>query len=249
MKSIQGLLLAIGLGVVGAIFNWMYLHSGPSRDATVSFLGIKEGQTVNRGEVLRDEYLVELPLREDWVGKLRDFAVLYKDKATVVGQPVWRPLSGPCLVMSDDLKTPLEELKLEPDETAIFIPVDSRAFVPSLFKPGDTVSFMLPRSYLPTPAVPGMPPKSAPPHDPNAAESPVVTIGPFTILALGNRLGSLDVMKAAKMQPVQENVLAIRVGKKGSEEANKADQLWSLLQASNFRQVSIKLHSRNKDKS
>lgn len=74
------------------------------------------------------------------------------------------------------------------------------------------------------------------------------TIGPFTILALGNRLGSLEVMKAAKMQPVQENVLAIRVGKNGTEEAKRADQLWSLLQASNFRQVSIKLHSRNKDK-
>ena len=172
MKSIQGLFVAVGLAIAGAMFNWMYLHSGPSRDETVSFLGIKEGQTVNRGEVLREDYLVPLTLPETWVGNLRGFAVLYKDKSTVIGQPVWRTLTGGSLVLNDDLKTPLEELKLEPDESAIWIPVDSRAFVPSLFKPGDQVSFMIPRSYLPTPAVPGMPPKSAPPPDPDAAAKP-----------------------------------------------------------------------------
>ena len=55
-------------------------------------------------------------------------------------------------------------------------------------------------------------------------------------------------MKAAKMQPVQENVLAIRVSKHVPGEVKNAERLWSVLQASNFRQVSIKLHSRNKDK-
>ena len=38
----------------------------------------------------------------------------------------------------------------------------------------------------------------------NAAASPE-EIGPFTILALGNRLGSLDVMRAAKVQPNFQN--------------------------------------------
>ena len=48
--------------------------------AIVSFVGIKEGRTVNRGEALRDEHLVELQIPERWVGNLKDFAVLYSGK-------------------------------------------------------------------------------------------------------------------------------------------------------------------------
>ena len=44
MKGIQGLIVAIGLGVAGAMFNWAYLASRSSQEATVSFVGIKEGQ-------------------------------------------------------------------------------------------------------------------------------------------------------------------------------------------------------------
>ena len=76
MKGIQGLIVAIGLGVAGALFNWAYLASRSSQDATVSFVGIKEGQTIHRGEVLQDEHLVELSMPERWVGNLKDFAVL-----------------------------------------------------------------------------------------------------------------------------------------------------------------------------
>jgi hypothetical protein len=238
MKSIQGIVVAIALGITGAVFNWMYLHSGPSREATVTFVGIKQGQIISRGDVLRDDYLVPLTLPETWVGNLRNFAVEYRDKSTVIGQPISRALVGECLLLTDDLKTPPEELKLEPGETAMWIPVDSRAFVPSLFKPGDTVSFLVPRGAMPAqPAQPG----GAPP-------SPLDAIGPFTILALGNRLGSLDVMRAAKMQPVQENVLAIRVSPHVAGETDRAEKLYALLQSSNFRQVGIQLHAKNKDK-
>ena len=48
---------------------------------------------------------------------------------------------------------------------------------------------------------------------------PIETIGPFKILALGNRLGSPEVMRAAKMPQLQENVLAIRDAKTRVEQS------------------------------
>jgi hypothetical protein len=236
MKSIQGLVVAVALGITGAIFNWMYLHSGPSQEQTAKFLGIKQGQVVNRGDIIREEHLVIAEIPEKWVGNLRGFAVPYDAKSTVVGVPVSRTLVGECLLLEEDVKVPPAELKLEPGETAMWVTVDSRAFVPSLFKPGDTVSFLLPHGAVPGQGQPGAP----------AGASDA--IGPFTILALGNRLGSLDVMRAAKMQPVQENVLAIRVSPHVPGETDRAEKLYALLQSSNFRQVGIQLHSKTKDK-
>ncbi len=156
MKSIQGLVLAIGLGIAGMIFNWMYLNGGPPRDATVAFLGVKEGQSVNHGAILREEQITRYTLPAAWAGNLANIAVQYKDAPTVVGQRVWRNLTGPCLLMTDDLTTPSEELKLDADESVIWIPVDNRTFVSSLLKPGDVVSFMIPH-ITPTPAMRGGP--------------------------------------------------------------------------------------------
>ena len=155
MKSVQGLVIAAALGIAGAIFNWMYLNSGPSREATVKFLGIKQGQVVNRGELLREEHLATVEIPEAQVGNLRGFAVPYNAKSTVIGVPVSRNLVGECLLLEDDVKTPPAELKLKPGETAMWIPVDSRAFVPSLFKPGDKVSFLIPRTGTPPPGASG----------------------------------------------------------------------------------------------
>ena len=36
-------------------------------------------------------------------------------------------------------------------------------------------------------------------------------IGPFTVLALGNRLSSVDLMQKEKVRQVQENVMLVRV--------------------------------------
>lgn len=256
MKSIQGLLVAIGLALVGAMFNWMYLHSGPSREATISLVGIKKGETVRAGEILRDEHLVELPIPEAYAGDLREFAFEWKDRPTLIGQPVVRTVTGGYLLLNDDLHTPPQEIKLEPWESAIWIPVDTRAFVPSLFKPGDTVSFLVTRTAgIPTPAMPSPPPGglmkpiAAAESNPAVSSGPLEAVGPFTILALGNRLSSPEVMRASKgPQQVQENVLAIRVSTRVPGEPERAERLWSLLQATNFREVGVKLHSRSKEK-
>ena len=116
---------------------------------------MRTAQTINRGEVLREDHLVPVGIPERWVGNLKEFAVLYDNRQTVVGSPVWRTLAGECLLLAEDLKTPPQELKLDEGEKAMWIPVDARAFVPSLVLPGDTVSFMVSRPLGggPTPAL------------------------------------------------------------------------------------------------
>jgi len=234
MKGIPGLILAVVLGIAGALFNWAYLASRSSQEETVAFVGIKEGTTVNRGEALREGDIEAVRIPKRWVGNLTDFAVLDEAKGGVVGRPVWRTMTGPRLLLGEDLVTPPEELRLD-DSDVMWIPVDTRAFVPSLVMPGDRVSFLVPRSKIPTPGMPG-----------NAAAASGLDkpIGPFTILALGNRLGSPAVMRAAKAPQLQENVLAIRVSDNIAGERERAEKLWKLLQSTNFRQVGVVLHNR-----
>jgi hypothetical protein len=248
MKGMHGLILAVGLGVVGAICNWAYLASRASQEEMVGFIGIRGGRTVNRGQPLRDEDLTTLEIPRRWVGNIKDFAVPIGDKGSVLGQPVCRTLIGECLLLRDHLKTPADKLDLEEGEDVWWIPVDTRAFVPSLVKPGDMVSFIVSRPVGPTLAVPPGARRPPPPDDESAKPSgPVETIGPFKVLALGNRLGDPEVMKAAKQPQVQENVLAIRVSNRVAGERERAEKLWGLLQATNFRQVGVTLHNKKTD--
>ncbi len=53
----------------------------------------------------------------------------------------------------------------------------------------------------------------------------VETIGPFVVVSIGNRLGTLEVMKANKVAPVQQNVLVIRVSKNVPGEVEKFNKL------------------------
>ena len=39
MKGIQGLILAIGLGIAGALFNWAYLMNRTQREGKCLFRG------------------------------------------------------------------------------------------------------------------------------------------------------------------------------------------------------------------
>ena len=92
------------------------------------------------------------------------------------------------------------------------------------------------------PIKPASPPvSSAPP-----AEGPTEIIGPFKILALGNRLGKTEVMKAAKIPQVQENVIMVSVKVVDNELEPKAQKLWGLLQVTGSQQMGILLHPRKR---
>jgi len=251
MKGIQGLILAVGLGIAGALMNWAYLMSRTSEKENVYFVGIKPDVTLNNGDKIKAEQIVRVALPKDRVGNLPEFVEPYDpntsvEMQSVVGEKVWRVIQGGRLLFKDDTKTPPPELKLEPGEKAMFVPIDTRSFVTSLIVPGDQVMFQVSRGTpgMPTPAAPtaSAPPAGGEPvPDPansgeNAGGAKPDEIGPFKVLSIGNRLGSVEVMKSARIPQLQENVMTISV-KQENEKA--AQRLQERLDATNYRQVGV----------
>lgn len=237
MKNTYGLGIAIALGISAALLNFFYLSMRSQDFKVVDFVGL--ARDVGPGERLTQENLAQDPVQipANWVGNLGDYAVLEKDRSTVLDQRVWRMRTAGSLLLRDDLKTPSQRLELGEgeqqlgeDQRAWPIPVDTRSFVPSLIVPGARVWFLAPAMPIdyPTRAEPdsfsddesagaelpesseSSPPSGSSPSSNNPASSDDM-IGPFTVLALGNRLGSAEVMRAAKIRQVQENVLIIKV--------------------------------------
>jgi len=254
MKAIHGLILAIGLGIGAAILNFSYLTMKTKEADTVEFVGIAKDTIISRGEKLTRADLVPVPIPEVSVGNLRDFAVLYKARNDVLGDPVWRTLEGGDLLLREDIKTPLQSLNLSEGWGAIGVPFDAKSFPPSLIMPGDKVSFVFaraavnsPRLAVPNPANPSNPGET--PAEKAAPPGPTETIGPFTVLSMGNRLGTDEVMRTHRVPQVMENVITIRVkfSKDGSKmEDIKAQKLLDRIYTSGSRQVGIQLHPRKK---
>ncbi len=251
MKGIHAFLLAAVLGAAGAIFNYFYLASKLQHVDTVGFVGIKADSDVARGERLTDEHLEEVRIPERYVGNLEDVAVPYSAVGSVRGEPVSRPLVGGSLLLRQDLTTPTQDLKLGPNEAIIWVPIDTRSTVPSLIEPGDQVSFMVSTSRIgmPTPAAgfESEPPEPVPEF--SRSSGPIETVGPFKVLSLGNRLGSSEVFKSAKLPLMQENVIGILVElDRNGEMMPDARHLVDLLNATGNYPVGIMLHGRG-DKS
>jgi hypothetical protein len=256
MKGMQGLILAVGLGIAGAVFNWFYLTNRSRGLEYIYFVGIKPDIALNSGDVIKAEQIQKVGLPKESAGNLKDFAVLYEANTThenqsVVGRPVSQSILGGRLLLKDDLKTPRPEFKLNPGEEAMWVPIDTRSIVPSLIVPGNMVSFLVsksrpgiptaaPRSPIRNPADP-VPDPNASPENPDASADASEPIGPFKVISIGNRLGSVEVMKSARTPQVQENVMTICVT---PDNKKKALHLYSLLEATNFRQVGILLHSK-----
>jgi len=268
MKGIQGLILALGLGIAGALFNWAYLHQKSMEQAMVQFVGIQPNVTVNAGEKLTEEHLAPVAIPAGSVGNLKDFAYLWETRSSLVGRPVYRTLTGGSLVLRDDLKTPPPELvfaeNLPPgeEERVLWVPVASNSFVPSLVAPGDLVDFVV--SYGgPTPAylAPSSSNGESSPEGESSGESQskptsaptirtgksnIEVLGPFKILSLGNRLSSWEVWQAWGKQPANENVLGVSVRLRNGQLEPKAQRLIALLQETGFRNVTVMLRPREK---
>lgn len=246
MKGIQGLILAIGLGIAGALFNWAYLARKTSDMDLVKLIGIAPHTTVNVGETLTLDHLapIEVPLR-NWEN-LKDFAYKWSDRQTVVSSPVRRTLPGGSLLLRDDLRTPPPEIRWDDNlpagqvERGIFVPFQTKSFVSSLVDPGDLVDFVIPPGGrgVPTPAGADPPPAAATPE----------VLGPFRVLSLGNRLGPSDVSRAYGMKPTQENVMLISVKFTKDEMEPKAQKLLDLLHRTNFQQVEVMIRPRKAEK-
>lgn len=242
MKGAYGLVLAIVLGLVGGIFNWAYLENRSSDEEKVAMIGIKPDVEIERGQRLEESQLVPVEIPRRVVGNLKDFAVPYSALPTVVGRPVWRHLAGGSLLLEQDLRTPPQELKIAENERVIWVAVDPRTFVPSLVTPGVLVSFRASAVGLPQPTLVdtevAQGSGSKRPRRPSGE-----LIGPFKVLSLGNRLGSSEVLRAARIPQVQENVLAIAVmvDKQGNL-APDAERLLDVIDQSNAQPLRVILH-------
>ncbi len=187
---------------------------------------------------------VKIPL--DHVGNLVQYAYKWEALKSVTGAPVWRAFdcsNGAVLLLRSDIQTPHKELALGKGEIAVCVPVP-RNFVTSHINPGDKVSFRFWNAVpaaVPTRAVKEAAPAAAsgdpsaavsdPAPKPEAAEAAFIPsepgdpIGPFVVMAIGNRLDSVEVMKAAKIPQVQDNVLVIRISKNVPREEENYNKL------------------------
>ncbi len=252
MRGIQGLIIAVVLGLAGAAANFFYLNTEAQKKDMVAFIGIKKGVILGRGDKLTEENLVKVEIPANHVGNLRDYACEWKEIVGVKDRPVWRTLDssnteGGRLLLRDDYRMPQPELQLGKGERGEFIAVP-RNFDTSHLNPGDKIAFRVtaltpagpPSASKPAAGVAGVAAATAAaaepvskPEEPETAPQnagPTETIGPFVIVSIGNRLGTVEVMRAAKIAPMQQNLLMIRVSKNVRGEEEQYDKLASSIQ-------------------
>jgi len=247
MKGLPGLLIAVALGILGAFCNWFYLAHKARDLEKVEFIGIADNVQINAGDKFKETDLQPVAIPRLNVGNLEQAAPLYSDRATVIGMPATRSYIPGEILLRQDLRTPppldIKKLLAE-NERVMWIPVDTRTFVPTLVNSGDFVSFVVPRTSM----TPSEPPRFDATRPPPQPTTPALTetIGPFRVLALGNRLGSPEVLRAAGLSPTQENVMAIAVKTDKSGALDAAGQkLSDALRAANFQHVQVFLHPGN----
>ena len=243
MKGAQGIMIAVALGVVGFVCNWLYLEREASRVELVSFVGVSQPADVKRGDVIQSDDLVPISMPKSHESQLAQVAVLWDQRDLVIGQKAARDLavSGEAeLVMHRDLTTPaikdINEL-IADNERVMWLPVDSRTFNPQHVDPGDQVSFRIPEFG-----------KGASRSQPTEAGGKI--LGPFRILALGNRKGRRDVRQAAGLASGAENVIAVavKVENPDGKLEPQAETLAGILAVNNFQGVQVLLHRRDKAK-
>ncbi len=274
MKGIQGLIIAIGLGIAGAILNFAYLVTKSQELEMVDFIGVRPEVTVNRGDRLKEDALQKVSLPRNAAGNLDKFAFPFSAMGSVKNEIVHRTLEGGTLVMRSDLKTPVQDLSFGQDtppgveERAMFVPIDAKKIVPSLVSPGDLVTFVVPRwvsgpsgpaegksggaesSGGSDPAKPGAI-RPIPAAGMFGGAGPAASssgdmdlIGPFKVLSLGTRVGSSQVAQAFKVSTVQENVMMVLVRIENGKLEPQAVKLLRLMEQSDFRPLGYLLHPR-----
>ena len=173
---------------------------------------------------------------------MSELAYLWNDRNLVIGRKATRTMGGRGteLVLDKDLETPTTQdinEQIAENERVMWLPVDSRTFLPQHVDPGDQVSFRIPEL--------GSGPNSSRPTTGGGQ-----IIGPFRILALGNRKGRRDVRQAAGLASGAENVIAVavKVENPDGKLEPQAETLAGILAGNNFQGVQVLLHRRDKAK-
>lgn len=237
MKGLFGIWIALLLGVAGAFCNWFYLAQESKNFDAIEFIAVAD-EPINAGDKFTRNSFRRLAIKAMHAGHLEKTAVKWTALDSVVGLTATRSLLPNQILLAQDLvQTPPPDLKqhLGADEQAMFIPLDTRAVVPSLLKAGDFVSFI----------VPG-PPRTPTPAE-ATAEAPAPpryrVIGPYRILAMGNRFGAADRQRAAGGGTIQENMMSVAVTVKDGRLDKKGEDLEEVRSSTNFQNVQVLLHN------
>jgi Flp pilus assembly protein CpaB len=238
MKGITGIIIAVALAITGGVCNWLYIQKQAESYRRVGFVKVISSDSIRIGDQFKPDDFEEVKFPEAYLGKLETVAVRWSDVDSVIGQRATREYVKDQLVLHEDLRTPparpLNEL-LGKDEREMTLPIDSRMFNPAHVNPGDEVSFWFPRVERGPEAV-------------GSAENPVPTnqeeiIGPFRLLAIGNRRGSRDVQKAAGHRAGSESSIGISFSmEKDGQPEPRAIRLKQLFAMTNGKGVHILLH-------
>jgi len=241
MKGAPGIAVAIFLGLLGAVLNWVYLENKTKDADSISFLGVREGASIKVGEQFRNSHLVEVRIPARHARNLKDFVYLYKDDSTIVGTRATQAYQGGELIHREDYVTPSSSLSLKKGERLSWISVDPRTIVPELIVPGDRIVFHFPnlnRTVTRSVVDVGIEPEEIVPEA-------IEDIGPFTVKTLGNRLGRVEIMRANRQSPVQEQKIGIVIDENDAEEVARFDKLKERVLTGDYRQVGVSLLSRN----
>jgi len=218
MKGLMGIWIAVALGVLGAFCNWFYIAQEAARFERELFIAISDSRVINPGDKFTDSDFVPLPIPKGSVGSLEKAAVKWADLRTVVGLMATRAFEPNQILLQSDLEQPPApdvQSNLGPGEMAMWVPMDTRSVVPSLLKAGDYVSFIVPTGLqTPTPVGSNGPRPAAAQH----------VIGPYRVLAMGNRLGTAAKLKAYGNSVTQENMMAIAIKIDAAGELDAAGQ-------------------------
>jgi hypothetical protein len=226
MKGIQGLLIAVVLGLVGFGFNMVYLNSSRDFDHA-SFIGVRRSASVKRGTPLTKSHLEKITIPKEFVGNLNEYALPWNDLDAIVGRSSIRNYDIGGLLLRNDFRTARDELQLLGKETAVSVPIDTRTTIPSQIIPGDTrVSF-----YLPSRG-----------KDPARGGRGNWT-KPFDVLSVGLRMGSNEVINGQRGRSSRENMLTLMATNEDGKTNPEMTILLNHLADNNFKPLRLKLHA------
>lgn len=232
MKSVQGLIVAIVLGLLGGAVNMYYLQKGRTTE-TIDFVGIRKGAKIRRGKPIQKSQLEAVRIPQEHVGNVGEYAVRFHKINTIVGRKAVRNYTGVggTLFLLEDLRTPPTYLNLGTNDSGIGVTINTSTIVTSLIIPGVTpVSFYLPASRK----------TSAKTAGPDESWE---WFGPFDVLTVGNRLGDPVLMRAEGISPKQQNILTLRSQSADGKPDPRVEELKAYQQRTKNTPLEVKFHS------
>lgn len=238
MKGTIGLIVAAGLGIAGAVCNWFYLDQLARTQEQVGFIAIKEDVELDIGDPIELNHLMEVRIPRSAVGNLEQVAPLWVSREAVDGTPALRRFNGGELLLDSDLQRPAyQELAetLQENEVACWVPLDSRSVVPEQINPGDLVSFQVTSIGAGEPTPEGT--------APNPPAGTTEILGPFRVLAMGNRREASNIQQANRGRSGSEGTIAIVVDMVDGNMDAEAQRLLDALRQSGGQGAVVLLHS------